>query len=124
MLFRSLEYLVGHRDGPGGKFVYELLYDGQGEDGRPFVPGLIDVAALGATSTTPNSRGSDPEVAGRSRPGRGPIAGGSRPDESSAQPDAARVSAESTQVARKTQGSAGNGHELSYPRIPLAASAR
>ncbi|MGH8171515.1 MAG: hypothetical protein ACREPX_00115, partial [Rhodanobacteraceae bacterium] len=120
----DLEYLIGHRDGPGGKFVYELLYDGQGEDGRPFVPGLLDVAALGAMSTTPNSRGANPEVAGRSRPGRGSIAGGSRTGESSAAPDAARVSAKSTKDSPKTQGSAGNGHDLSYPRIPLAASAR
>ena len=120
----DLEYLIGHREGPGGRFVYELLYDGQGEDGRPFVPGLLDVAALKTISTTPNSRGSDPEVAGRSRPGRGPIAGGSRADESSAAPDAARVSAESTQVARKTRSSSANGHDVSYPRIPLAAASR
>jgi DNA primase catalytic core len=120
----ELEYLIGHREGPGGKFVYELRYDGQGEDGRPFVPGLLDVAALGTTPTTPNSRGAGPEVAGRLRPGRGPVAGGSRGDESAAEPEAAGVASDSTQDARKTHRSGGNGHDPSYPKIPLAASAR
>ena len=120
----ELEYLIGHREGPGGKFVYELLYDGQGEDGRPFVPGLLDVAVLGATPTTPNSRGTGPEVAGRLRPARGPVAGGSRGDESAAEPDAAGVASDSTQDARKKHRSGGNGHDLSYPKIPLAASTR
>ena len=35
-----------HRGGRGQSFVYELLYRGEGESGRPFLMGLIDVAAL------------------------------------------------------------------------------
>ena len=120
----ELEYLIGHREGPGGKFVYELLYDGQGEDGRPFVPGLLDVAQLRAASTTQNLRGAGPEVAGRSRPDRGPVAGGSRVDESAANPDAASVSGEPMKNTAKTHRSGANGHDPSYPKIPLAASAR
>jgi DNA primase catalytic core len=119
----ELEYLIGHREGPGGKFVYELRYDGQGEDGRPFVPGLLDVATLGTTPTTPNSRGAGPEVAGRLRPDRGPVAGGSRVDESAAEPDATSVSGEPMKNTAKTHRSGGNGQDLSYPKIPLAASA-
>jgi hypothetical protein len=120
----ELEYLIGHREGAGGKFVYELLYDGQGADGRPFVPGLLDVAALGTASTTPNSRGAGPEVAGRLRPDRGPVAGGSRVDESGAERDATGVSGKPMKNTAKTHRSGGNGHDLSYPQIPLAASAR
>jgi DNA primase catalytic core len=42
----SLEYLLVHRGGRGQTFVYELLYDSKGKDGKPFMPGLIDVNRL------------------------------------------------------------------------------
>ena len=42
----ELEYVLVHRGGRGQSFVYELLYDGAGRDGRPFLMGLIDGAAL------------------------------------------------------------------------------
>jgi DNA primase catalytic core len=42
----DLEYVLVHRGGRGQSFVYELLYDGQGKDGKPFLPGLIDVEQL------------------------------------------------------------------------------
>ncbi|MGH7165399.1 MAG: CHC2 zinc finger domain-containing protein [Nitrospiraceae bacterium] len=42
----SLEYVLVHHGKRGQSFVYELLYDGQGADGQPFVPGLLDVEAL------------------------------------------------------------------------------
>ena len=53
----ELEYLLVHRGGRGQSFVYELLYDGQGQDGTPFLPGLIDVEALSRRSTTATWRG-------------------------------------------------------------------
>lgn len=72
----GLEYVLARREGPGGRLVYELVYDGAGEDGRPFVPGLIDAGALGATTSEVaglegRTRGA---VAGRSRPGCGGVA--------------------------------------------------
>jgi hypothetical protein len=42
----DLEYVLVHRGGRGQSFVYELLYDGQGRDGSPFLMGLVDVAQL------------------------------------------------------------------------------
>ncbi len=42
----ELEYVLVHRGGRGQSFVYELLYDGKGQDGKPFVPGLIDAEQL------------------------------------------------------------------------------
>jgi DNA primase catalytic core len=77
----ELEYVLVHRGGRGQSFVYELLYDGQGQDGKPFVPGLIDVEKLRSMPTTKSSRGSEGQFAGSSRGQRGPIAGGSRGDE-------------------------------------------
>jgi hypothetical protein len=35
-----------HRGGRGQSFVYELLYDGTGRDGKPFLMGLVDVQSL------------------------------------------------------------------------------
>jgi DNA primase len=42
----ELEYVLVHRGGRGQSFVYELLYDGRGSDGRPFLMGLCDPDAL------------------------------------------------------------------------------
>ena len=42
----DLEYVLVHRGGRGQQFVYELLYDGAGKDGRAFLVGLIDVDEL------------------------------------------------------------------------------
>lgn len=44
----EMEYVLIHRGGRGQSFVYELLYAGQGQDGRPFLMGLLDVDTLRA----------------------------------------------------------------------------
>lgn len=40
----EMEYVLIHRGGRGQSFVYELLYDGGGKSGKPFLPGLIDLS--------------------------------------------------------------------------------
>ena len=42
----ELEYVLVHHGGRGQSFVYELLYDGKGQDGSPFLMRLLDVAEL------------------------------------------------------------------------------
>ena len=42
----EMEYLLVHRAKRGIRYVYELLYRGEGEDGKPFVKNLIDVNKL------------------------------------------------------------------------------
>jgi hypothetical protein len=42
----DLEYLTLHRTAPGQPHVYELVYQGEGESGRAFLPGLLDPAEL------------------------------------------------------------------------------
>lgn len=42
----ELEYLLVHRGTRGNSYQYELLYDGQGQDGQPFLHGLIDIDRL------------------------------------------------------------------------------
>jgi hypothetical protein len=51
-----------HHGGRGQSFVYELLYDGKGADGRPFLMRLLDVAELGHEYDGKNEhREADPE---------------------------------------------------------------
>lgn len=48
----ALEYVLVHTGGRGQQFVYELQYEGQGQEGDPFLMKLIDADALRAGSTT------------------------------------------------------------------------
>ncbi len=71
----ELEYLAAHRNGHGQSFVYELLYDGQGHDGKPFLMGLIDVETL--THTHDDSRsGQNAARSGSGQPPVSPKSGG------------------------------------------------
>jgi DNA primase catalytic core len=84
----SLEYVLVHRGGRGQSFVYELLYAGEGKDGRPFLPGLIG-AGTTVTSAGEEATSADEEetLAGDfapfSRPDRGPLAAGRNGSEAS-----------------------------------------
>jgi hypothetical protein len=42
----ELEYVLVHRASRGQSFVYELFYGGEGQDGRPFLMGLIELDKL------------------------------------------------------------------------------
>jgi DNA primase len=42
----ALEYVLVHRGRRGQSFEYELLYEGEGRSGEPFLMGLIDVDQL------------------------------------------------------------------------------
>jgi len=119
----DLEYVLTHREGPGGKYVYELVYE-VADDTRAQVAGLIDMAALEAlvaTATTPKSRGVDPEVAGGLRGGSGQVAGRSRDAESPANPPPVRTSGDPLDASSKPHVHKGNGRGRSYPQ-PAASS--
>ncbi len=68
----ELEYLVVHRGGRGQRFVYELCYNGEGQDGSRFVTGLIDVEKLRydekKSGVKANRSGSNGNRSGPSRP--------------------------------------------------------
>jgi DNA primase len=75
----ELEYLLLHRGGRGQSFVYELLYDGQGKDGQPFLCGLIEVEKLCEPhSYDQNRSGVEAEWSASSRAEVGGVSGGSR----------------------------------------------
>lgn len=92
----ELEYVQAHREGAGGKYVYELVYGVADGDQRAQVAGLIDVAELRALmdeATAAKSRGQGPQVAGQtdelagmSRGDSGPVAVGVRGGDSAAMP--------------------------------------
>ncbi len=120
----ELEYVLVHRGGRGQSFEYELLYDGQGQDGKPFVMGLIDVETLSYDANKERAKPkkehpSSPQVAPKEHPSS---------IEQSAQAQAlARVSGQSSSASPKTHVSRANGKTSSYapvvPAFPLAAVA-
>ena len=87
----DMEYLVAHYAGHAQRHLYELLYAGEGQDGKPFLPGLLDAASLGSEGSRPegsgpgnhgydeNRSGPEPNRSGqngnRSAPGRPPVGG-------------------------------------------------
>jgi len=74
----ELEYLVVHRAVPGRPHVYELLYQGEGSDGRSFLPGLLDPGELGDAHYDSQRPGLGADQPGQNpeRPGGGrPLAG-------------------------------------------------
>jgi DNA primase len=78
----GLEYVLVHRGGRGCSFVYELLYDGGGADGRPHLVGLVDVATLAEppvpVATTAGFEPPEARFEGPTSPQRGANEGGSR----------------------------------------------
>jgi len=129
----DLEYLLAHREGPGGKFVYELAYE-VADEARAQVAGLIDAAtleALAATATTAKSRGVDPEVAGgnkelagKLRGVSGPVAGRSRAQASAVAPYGVGLFEASAEPERNLRSSPPSRKTRSYPQtVPSLAAA-
>ena len=81
----SLEYVLVHRGSRGQGFVYELLYDGQGQDGEPFVMGLVDVEGLRA-SLRRESGGNFEGGNGDFEPPNGDVEGRSSPQRGASEP--------------------------------------
>jgi DNA primase len=60
------EYVLVHRGSRGLSFVYELLYNGEGKNGGPFLMGLIDINQLMTINTqkAANTHNHDKKLAG------------------------------------------------------------
>lgn len=58
------EYVLVHRGSRGQSFVYELLYNGEGKKGGPFLMGLIDINQLINTEKADQKHDYDKKVAG------------------------------------------------------------
>jgi DNA primase catalytic core len=100
----QMEYVLSHRGRRGQCFVYELLYDGQGQDGKPFLIGLLDIESLRtATSQAQKFEGSgqkfeganpkfEPSLSGQEAPIAPPTSG--EPNATSPNADAALPAAQ------------------------------
>ncbi len=125
----TLEYLIVHRGARGQSFVYELVYDGAGKDGKPFVPGLIDLDTLReakSTATTANLAGVNGQFAGPTRGQSGPNAGGSRPSKNTENTTKTISYDDSSSDGTKTHSTSDIAKVVSYPQervLPLAAAA-
>jgi DNA primase len=128
----EMEYLRLDRDGRG--FAYELLYDGAGKDGRPFVPGLIDVETLTARTYDAERSGVKGDRSGQKEPqsglGRAPVgprSGGGRDGRLAEDARNTDLSSESSVDERETHVLADDEIRPSYaqvPVLPLAARSR
>ena len=74
-----MEYLLIHRGGRGQSFVYELLYSGEGETGKSFLSGLIDINRLDYDA---KRSGFSDQQSGSSRPQVGGVSVGGHKAES------------------------------------------
>jgi len=95
----ELEYLIVRRAVDGqhaARFVYELVYDGEGQGGAPFLMGLIDTAALAVEqaanemSYDGNRSGPGEDRPGSGRASVGPRSGGGRGAEHAEKPSPPR----------------------------------
>ncbi len=120
----ELEYLLVHREGPGGKFVYELVYDGDGSL-APHLSGLIDTTTIQKSrGLEAKSRGGEAEVAGRLRGDSGPVAGGCGSAKSLESAVATGTCQPSDASSTKTHVSKEKGGVLPYSQVvPMAAAA-
>ena len=84
----EMEYLLVYHAPRGQGFVYELLYEGEGRQGEPFVIGLIDVERIKKqhydeqrSEFAPDWAESKPKRSARGRPEVGGVSGGCRTPE-------------------------------------------
>lgn len=113
----SMEYIIVHRGGRGQTYVYELLYQGEGQSGESFLQGLIEVETLKTVTTTKRSRGKTPPLAGSSRPQSGEDAGASRRKKNSATPHKVSDTANPNKNKGKSTSRVKSGNGQSYPSV-------
>jgi len=71
---QEMEYVLVHRGGRGQSFVYELLYQGEGEEGNAFLLGLKSMEKLSSDAKKEHPKqnkapSSSPQVAAKEPPG-------------------------------------------------------
>ena len=119
----SLEYLLTHREGAGGRFTYELVFDGDVST-AVHLSGLIDADGIEAALTTAELRGQHPEVAGRLRVASGPVAAPLRTGQPADRQALARLPADKADDDVQTHVLRPNGKHPSYVVPSLAAEVR
>jgi len=104
----EMEYVLVHRARRGQGYVYEMLYAGEGKDGKPFVMGLLDITAMQSTEqrsgqNVAQSAPGQAVVGGQSAPSQGePNTILTKPD--TALPAAASLAAQNARPAKARRG--------------------
>jgi DNA primase catalytic core len=80
----ELEYLLVHHGGRGQSLVYELVFEGQGDSGKPVLPGLIEIEKLTGYGYDAKKSGLEGEKSGSSLPQVRGVSGGGAGKESPA----------------------------------------
>jgi DNA primase len=117
----ALEYVLVHRVRSGQGYEYELLYEGEGETGDPFVMGLAEPPLSdppGAHAYDDQRSGSEPS---RSPHGRGVVGGQSgagRPAELAETPSRAGTSEDGATVVADLRVTPSEDAPPSYPQAP------
>ncbi len=130
----DLEYLQAQREGNGGSYRYELLYDGDAVQ-TVHLSGLLDPSGLQNPKTlqaaahaevmTTKSRGEQAEVAEQLRGDGGPVAAALHTLKNPVQPDTIRDVAINADEPDETHGYRLNNVQVSYPQaqtLSLAAA--
>ncbi len=128
----DLEYVLVHHGGRGQSFVYELLYDGKGLDGKAFMMRLLDVAELERDECNYDGKNEHPQNhPEHSKPTN---EHGTSPQRASIEPPT-RAAKEQGNACKdddladfepKTPQNALKGHAItppSYPQVPVVAAA-
>jgi hypothetical protein len=84
----ALEYVIAYPGQRGNQKQYELVYDGQGKDGQPFLMGLIDVSQISGYDD--RFQGAGERIEGSIRGGFGPDLVRLRPSKNGASPQPIR----------------------------------
>jgi DNA primase len=119
----AMEYVLVHRGTRGQSFEYELLYNGQGGNGAPFVAGLIEVDTLRGETTITSSRGQTGQFTGPSRPHHGGDSVPLRSVDYVSEPSTTGAASETGDADRKTHALGADAKVASYPHLSLAAVA-
>jgi len=78
----ELEYLLVHHGGRGQSFAYELVFERQGDSGKPMLPGLIEIEKLTGYAYDAKKSGAEGEKSGSSLPQVRGVSGGGAGEES------------------------------------------
>ncbi|MCU7850446.1 MAG: toprim domain-containing protein [Candidatus Thiodiazotropha sp. (ex Lucinoma kastoroae)] len=112
----EMEYLVTYRNGHAQRFMYELIYNGEGQQGEHFALGLMDVAGL-KQAYDANRSGQKGERSGSGRGAVAPRSGGGQGSKTTAQARQDKASSldedkttPEALIGNKNSGASYNGH--------------
>jgi hypothetical protein len=106
----ELEYVLVHRTPRGNQREYELMYDGQGRKGEPFLLGLVDAAKLTGTLIAHPPNGRIDHLGGRNDAHSMPLRSAFDPH---SMPPENGVNGKPTKALRRTSGKSAAGKNKS-----------